>query len=304
MQIGRCLAASVTLYALEIAMGKNQSTPSELHVYECWGNQPPRTEPCFEGYLGLWPETPFYYLFADRQVLSLVTDWVQEQPGWSLRGRYLLDYDQWQQGGSESLEVGSLRIVKGVPVEDSGDPDKTIVLHPGLVFGSGLHPSTQACLLVIDRYQYQLRGARVIDLGTGTGVLAITCAKLGAAGVVAVDCNPMAVRETRTNISLNGLESLIQPVLALGLGAFKGHMDWLIMNLEYPVLTQLLQEGPWSRYPTVLLSGFLPARWQELQRFIPPFYFLDYWLDWQGWCAALLRNSSSGVCEKPEIISG
>jgi ribosomal protein L11 methyltransferase len=300
---GNGLAAQLP-YALGFAMEKNQSPPTELHVYECRGNEPPQIEPSFEGYLGLWPEPPFYYLFADRQVLSLVTDWVLEQPGWSIRDQYLLEYDQWQESGNESMEIGSLRIVKGVSADNISSPGKTIVLNPGLVFGNGLHPSTQACLLMIDRYRHQLSGAKVMDLGTGTGVLAIACAKLGAAGVVAVDCNPMAIRETRANVRLNGLESLIHPVLALGLGAFKGHMDWLIMNLEYPVLTQLLQEGPWHRYSTVLLSGFLPAWWHELQRFIPPLYCLEHWLDWQGWCAALLRNPSGGASEKPEVISG
>ena len=285
-------------------MGKNQTTPSELHVYECWANQPPRSEPSFEGYLGLWPETPFYYLFADRQVLSLVSEWVLEQPGWSLRGRYSLDYDQWQESGNETLEIGSLRIVQGFAANNGDNSAKSIVLRRGLVFGSGLHASTQACLLVIDRYRRQLQGAKVIDLGTGTGVLAIACAKLGAAGVVAVDCNPMAIREARINIGINGLASRIEPVLALGLGAFRGHTDWLIMNLEYPVLTQLLQEGPWRRYPTVLLSGFLPTWWHELQRFVPPSHCLEYWLDWQRWCAALLRNPASGGREEPATIPG
>lgn len=292
------------LKASEINMGNNQSVLSELYVYECRGNQPPQTEPRFEGYLGLWPEPPFYYLFADRQVLSQVNDWVLEQPGWSVRDQYLLDYDQWQQGGMESCEIGSFRILKHGSLDISPDLGRTIWLQPGLVFGSGLHPTTQACLLAIDRYQHQLRGAKVIDLGTGSGVLALACARLGAAGVLAVDCNPMAVRETTINIGLNRLGHRIQPVRAMGLGAFRTSLDWLIMNLEFPVLLQLLTEESWRGYPNVLLSGFMPAMWAELQRFVPPRYALNCRIDRHGWCAVLLQSPASGACEKPGIVSG
>jgi ribosomal protein L11 methyltransferase len=285
-------------------MGINQSTPGELFVYECWGSRAPRVEPCFEGYLGLWPVPPFYYLFADRQVLSLVTGWLLGQPDWTLRDTYTLDYDQWQQGGHESCDIGSFRIVKQESSENPWDPDRIIRLQPGLVFGSGLHPATQACLQVIDRYEHQFRGAKVIDLGTGTGLLAIACGRLGASRVVAVDYNPMAIRETRANIVLNGLEGVIQPVLALGLTAFTTAADWLIMNLEYPALTQVLRDGRWSSYPKVLVSGFLLAQWEELQEFIPHGHRLDFWFDWQGWGAGVFINGAGGSVKNPGIISG
>jgi hypothetical protein len=67
--------------------------PEELHVYECWGPRSPDREPCFEGFLGLWPEPLFYYLFTDRQALSWVcqvlkTDAWQHAP-WILLSGFL-----------------------------------------------------------------------------------------------------------------------------------------------------------------------------------------------------------------------
>jgi ribosomal protein L11 methyltransferase len=289
----------------EFFMGKGSiTTPRELFVYECWGPRAPQKEPCFNEYLGLWPEPPFYYLFADRQVLSQVGEWVLTQPGWFLRDTYRLDYDAWQQGGLEPCTVGSFHLVKEGGAALPGDAGTVIHLRPGLVFGSGLHPTTQACLQLIDDYRGDFRDAKVIDLGTGTGVLTIACARLGASLVVAVDCNPMAIRETRVNIRLNAVEPAAQPVMALGIKAFSGDADWLIMNLEYPVLRQLLREEEWSRYPAVLLSGFMSSQWDQVQRLIPHSFRLGRWLDWRGWCAVVLRNGTGQPREKAKIIPG
>jgi ribosomal protein L11 methyltransferase len=185
-----------------------------------------------------------------------------------------------------------------------GDAGTVIHLQPGLVFGSGLHPTTQACLQLIDDCRGEFRAAKVIDLGTGSGVLTIACARLGASLVVAVDCNPMAIRETRVNIRLNAVEPVAQPVMALGLKAFSGGADWLIMNLEYPVLCQVLREEEWSGYPAVLLSGFMSSQWDQVQWLIPHSSRLERWLEWRGWCAVVLRNGTGQPRENAKIIPG
>ncbi len=277
-------------------------TPRELFVYECWGARTLQGEPGFEGYLGLWPEPPFYYLFADRQVLSQVEEWVRVQPGWELRNTYRLDYEQWQQGGLEPCRVGSFHIAKDGREVSCQDSDTIIRLHPGLVFGSGLHPTTQACLLLIERFHSELSGARVIDLGTGTGILAIACARLGASTVVAIDSNPMATRETLLNIRLNHLERVVHPVLASGLDSLNSCPEWIVMNIEYPVLCQVLQEGAWSRYSHVLMSGFMASQWCDVRRLITRSHQLLDQLECQGWCAVALQNGTEHLRENAEII--
>jgi ribosomal protein L11 methyltransferase len=264
--------------------------PEDLFVYECRGAEAPQGEPCFDGFLGLWPEPPFYYLFADRQALSWVSQWLQSQNGWSLRRAFRLPYEQWQQTAAQSLVIGPFRVDSGPPSERPPPHLIPIHVHSGLVFGTGLHPTTQTCLLALAGF-YQMRTAHsVVDLGTGTGILAIACARLGASQVIAVDCLPLAVREAKANVALSGLEQVVMPLAAAGLNALRTTSELLLMNLEYPCLCQVLQEGTWKRYPWVLLGGFLRSHWSELQRFIPAGASIRLREELQDWCAVLLQT--------------
>ena len=83
-----------------------------------------------------------------------------------------------------------------------------IELDPGMAFGTGLHPTTQMCLLALEKH---LRpGDRVLDLGTGSGILAIAAAKLGAAVCLALDVDLVAVEAARANVSANGVSDAVQ----------------------------------------------------------------------------------------------
>lgn len=86
--------------------------------------------------------------------------------------------------------------------------DIVLELDPGMAFGTGLHPTTQMCLLALERYQRP--GDRVLDLGTGSGILAIAAAKLGAAVCLAMDIDPVAVKAARANVAMNGARELVQ----------------------------------------------------------------------------------------------
>ncbi len=86
--------------------------------------------------------------------------------------------------------------------------DKVMEIDPGMAFGSGTHETTAMCLALLEEIIHG--GERVIDVGTGSGILAIGAALLGAKDVLAIDIDPVAVRVAKENIAHNHLESVIR----------------------------------------------------------------------------------------------
>ena len=96
-----------------------------------------------------------------------------------------------------------LWVVPGGQAADLADGDVAIELDPGLAFGTGTHPTTALCLEWLD--SLALGGRRVIDLGCGSGILAVAALRLGAASAVAIDHDPQALLATRENAARNGV---------------------------------------------------------------------------------------------------
>lgn len=96
------------------------------------------------------------------------------------------------------------------PVWDAGDAEAgqiSIALDPGMAFGTGTHPTTQLCLEALeDRVG---PGSKVLDLGCGSGILAIAAARLGAASVLALDTDSVAIESAQQNIAYNGLTGVV-----------------------------------------------------------------------------------------------
>jgi ribosomal protein L11 methylase PrmA len=136
-------------------------------------------------------------------------------------------------------------------------PDIVIIIEPSMGFGTGHHATTRLCLELVQ--QIDLRGRRVIDVGTGSGVLAIAAAKLGASSVVAVDNDPDALLNARENMTRNqatGIDVREGDVAALSVAA----ADVILANLTAAVLqraagslVRLMKPGG-----TAIVSGFAP----------------------------------------------
>jgi len=109
-------------------------------------------------------------------------------------------------------------------------------LDPGMAFGTGIHPTTQLCLRALERFLQP--GQSVLDLGTGSGILAIAAAKMGSGPVLAVDKDPIAVEAARANIRRNRMGARIE-VRAGTLEPGMGPYDLILANLLTPVLREL-----------------------------------------------------------------
>ncbi len=88
------------------------------------------------------------------------------------------------------------------------DGETVIRIDPGMAFGTGQHPTTAMCLRALE--EHLSPGCEVLDLGCGSGILAIAAARLGARHVVALDTDPMAVKATAENAAANGVSQLIE----------------------------------------------------------------------------------------------
>jgi ribosomal protein L11 methyltransferase len=112
--------------------------------------------------------------------------------------------------------VGRRFAVRGTHVKTMPRTDRiTLILDAGLAFGSGEHGSTRGCLIALEAIASH-RPRRILDLGTGSGILAMAAARLTNQPVLATDIEPWSVRVARENVSRNGLSHLVRTRLADG----------------------------------------------------------------------------------------
>ncbi|MEE9248523.1 MAG: 50S ribosomal protein L11 methyltransferase [Dehalococcoidia bacterium] len=128
-----------------------------------------------------------------------------------LRARRLAEEDWTRAWRShfKVLHIGERVVVCPSWLQYKPRPKDVVVrLDPGMAFGTGLHPTTRMCLELLERLVEP--GIEMLDLGTGSGILAIAAAKLGVARVLALDIDPVAVKVARENVLANGTQDLIE----------------------------------------------------------------------------------------------
>ncbi len=171
------------------------------------------------------------------------------------------------------LRIGRRVVLKPTWETWEGRPDDLIVhLDPGMAFGTGMHPTTRLCIAALE--QAVQPGDRVLDLGTGSGVLAIVAHGLGAAQVLATDIDPLAVRVALENAALNGVATGPGPDAPLRIeqGSVPtgkaGQFEVVVANILAEVLAKLF-DGEYDNVPlaeplapggTIILSGILEDR--------------------------------------------
>ena len=122
--------------------------------------------------------------------------------------------EDWAEGwkqGFPPLEIGRSLCVRP-PWTPVGEPSRhDIVIEPAMAFGTGHHASTLGCLLAIEEiFAQEPALAPVLDVGTGSGILAIAAARLGAAPVLAIDTDPVAVEAAAANVERKSLETTLE----------------------------------------------------------------------------------------------
>ena len=143
--------------------------------------------------------------------------------------------------------------------------DLVIQIDPGMAFGTGAHPTTRMCLESLERICFNESGGKlpdpVLDVGTGSGVLSIAAALMGATRITAVDIDPEAVRVTRENLELNGVADVVA-ASTTNLGDLPGEYGVVVANILAEELVRLADQltakvapGGW-----LILSGILSEK--------------------------------------------
>lgn len=141
--------------------------------------------------------------------------------------------------------------------------DIVIALDPGMAFGTGLHPTTQLCASALESYIRP--GMRVLDVGSGSGILSILAARLGAREVLGVDTDDEAVRVGQENVLGNGVTDRV----TIARGSYDvahGIYDLVVANILAGVITRMLSEGLAAYGHLFIFSGILDAQADEVVR--------------------------------------
>ncbi len=138
------------------------------------------------------------------------------------------------------IRIGKHFLIRPSWVEVEPEPDDIVItLDPGMAFGTGTHPSTQLCLEAIEGHIWP--GLRALDLGCGSGILAIAVALSGASRVYALDIDPVAVEVAEENVRRNGVQDKVT-VLHGTLSSLTGssrHFDLVLVNITADVIVQM-----------------------------------------------------------------
>jgi ribosomal protein L11 methyltransferase len=167
------------------------------------------------------------------------------------------------------LTVGERLLILPAWMPQPAGDRVAILIEPGMAFGTGVHPTTQLCLQLVEKYMDGVTS--VIDLGCGSAILAIAASKLGADRVVAVDIDAVALDNARLNAQLNGVEIEIGEgsVVELLAGKFAlQKADLVLANILAPVLVRLLDAGMallLNPAGTLVLSGILAEQEDDVR---------------------------------------
>lgn len=181
-----------------------------------------------------------------------------------------IDYSQvrgWFEASRELVHITRAgNVVVKPPWEqyESSTDEVVVEIDPGEAFGSGLHETTQVCLKTLQ--EHLVAGQSVIDFGTGSGVLAIAAAKLGASKVTALDINPNSVEVALANVVRNGIDGVVEVFHADDLPANLS-ADLVVANVtrvtilsHSRALTDLTRAGG-----KLIVSGFTTAQAAEME---------------------------------------
>ncbi len=238
----------------------------DLYIYQLDGKLTSDKTMPQNSFIGNWEEDHFSFLFFCDPADDEINDLLRRQPQLSMIDSYHMSYEQWQGTKLAAFGQGCFQIIPAWENGSNGRPDKIpIILDPGLVFGTGTHPTTRDCLDAVQLACRDRAPDRVLDLGTGTGLLALAAARLGCRLNLAVDLNLLAAKTAEKNVRLNCLQKQIAVVQGDAEAFIDCPADLLIANIHYAVMQKLMRTKSFAVPKRFILSGLLRSEAKQVK---------------------------------------
>jgi ribosomal protein L11 methyltransferase len=202
------------------------------------------------------------------------------------------DWARRTQADLPAIQVGRVLICPPWDLREPAAADEVMVLiEPSRGFGTGHHQSTRLCLALLQNRN--LAGQTMIDVGTGSGVLAISAAKLGAAYVAALDNDPDAIENARENIAANGVEKIVEAHVEDFTTAGRAPADVVTANLTGTLLARHAAQLKALARPAgiILTAGFTHDEKHMVEDAFAPDFAITESAEEDGWWALALTRT-------------
>ncbi|BBO85521.1 hypothetical protein DSCO28_60870 [Desulfosarcina ovata subsp. sediminis] len=232
----------------------------DLYIYYLSGRFRPGSAFDPDHYIGCWEEGGFSFLFFTRPNLPLVEKAVAHLQDLVLLDHYHMTYDQWQGGDVTPQRIGRFTISPPWYATALGRSDTTIILDPGVVFGTGTHPTTRDCLEALELAFSGGIPESTLDLGTGTGLLALAAARLGCPRVLATDLTLLAAQTAQRNVRLNRLSRQVLVAQGDAEKFIDFTSDLVVSNIHYDIMKKLIRSTGFLQKRRFILSGLMRSQ--------------------------------------------
>lgn len=247
-----------------------------LHIYEVEGVLEEIPDPWrSKGFVGAWQDGGYTFLFFSTDSKDLIQESLWEAGSPKVRCETVIPYEDWEAGTRlKPFEVGPLVFA---PPWDAAHIQDPIIVDPGVSFGSGFHGSTRACLELLVRLYQMHRPRIVLDLGTGSGILALASARLGAERVLAVDNQPAALEKAVENVASNRMGGKVQVRRGEVLELVEEPADLVTANLHLDLLLELVRRPALWDKTWCIVSGLIGRQTEVFLRSLgsTPMQLLD-----------------------------
>jgi len=238
-------------------------------------------------YVGFWKESGYSFLFFKQPKKPFLA-----RLSLPVRSELTIRHEDWESGTPLSaLTVGTITLYPpwDLPPKEEGIH---ICIDPGMAFGSGYHPSTKNCLVLLGKLFADSTPETVLDLGAGTGILSIACLKMGSRKACAVDNNNLSIEMARVNRSLNSVTEEMHIIMGSAPDLVHLPAELLIANMHYAVIDEVTGLDDFYTKQYYLVSGLLASEGHRIEERLKRRLTLIDMCTENFWFSYLFKNKS------------